>query len=138
MTGGRFRATFPAVPASAGQARRFVESALAEAGLAELANTATLLVSELVANAVLHTGTPLEVVVAVDSDGARLEVHDRSRQLPSRKRYSTMSGTGRGMVMVDRMATAWGAEATADGKIVWCRIDKDAQPTFDLIEVDAL
>jgi anti-sigma regulatory factor (Ser/Thr protein kinase) len=142
MTGGRFRATFPAVPASAGQARRFVESVLVAAGLVGLADTAKLLVSELVANAVLHTGTPLEVVVTVDAEGARLEVHDGSPHLPTRKHYSTMSGTGRGLVLVDRMATDWGAEATTGGKVVWCRIDRDARPAFDLLqnllEVDVL
>ncbi|HTJ75896.1 MAG TPA: ATP-binding protein [Acidimicrobiales bacterium] len=135
---GRRACTFQAVPASAGQARRFVESALADSGLAEMADTAMLLVSELVANAVLHSGTPLEVVVAVDPDGARLEVHDGSGQLPTRRHYSTMSGTGRGMMLVERMATAWGAEATAGGKVVWCRIDRDARPAVDLLEVDAI
>ena len=48
-----------------------------------------------------------------------------------------MSGTGRGLKMVDRMASSWGAEATTGGKVVWCRIDLGARPAFGLHEVDA-
>ena len=141
MTRRQFRCEFPAEPASAGEARRFVLTALAETGVAGLSDTAMLLVSELVSNAVLHAGTPIEVDLEIDDGSMRLEVHDGSDQMPVRKNYSTLSGTGRGLRMVERMATAWGADAEADGgKVVWCRIDADGQPrpAFDLAEVDAL
>ena len=103
--------TYPSSAASAGQARRFVESVLTGAGLDHLAYAATMLVSELVANAVLHTGTPLRVVVHPGDDRVRVEVHDGSRQLPVRRHYSNMSGTGRGLLLVERMAADWGADA---------------------------
>jgi anti-sigma regulatory factor (Ser/Thr protein kinase) len=138
MTRAEQRRAFAATPASAGEARRFVESALADAGLEDLAYTATMLVSELVANAILHTGTPLEVVVAEGGDHVRIEVHDGSRQLPVRKNYSNMSGTGRGLMMVERLSTAWGAEAVPAGKVVWFQLDTSSAPTFDLLEVEAL
>lgn len=138
MTATEHRRRFPATPASAGEARRFVDDVLVQAGAEPFAYTATLLVSELVANAILHTGTSPEVVVALDGHRARVEVHDSSRQLPVRKHYSTMSGTGRGLMMVARMATDWGAETTASGKSVWFVLDTDSTPTFDLLEVDAL
>jgi len=123
---------------SAGEARRFVDSVLVQAGAEPLAYTAMLLVSELVANAILHTGTPPEVVVSIDGHRARVEVHDGSRQLPVRKHYSTMSGTGRGLMMVARMASGWGAEATTSGKSVWFVLDAEDAPTFDFLGVDAL
>ena len=132
------RRTFPSVPASAGQARRFVEAELAGAGLDRLAHTATLLVSELVANAVLHTGTPLEVVVDTAGARARVEVHDGNPQLPVRKHYSTLSGTGRGLLLVERMATDWGAQRTTSGKLVWFELDGDAVPAFDNLDVEAI
>lgn len=113
------RQSFPAVPASAGRARRFVDSVLAGAGLDSASYAATLLVSELVANAVLHTGTPLEVVVETGADRVRVEVHDGNPQMPARKHYSNLSGTGRGLLLVEEMATAWGASPTATGKVVW-------------------
>jgi anti-sigma regulatory factor (Ser/Thr protein kinase) len=132
------RRTFPSAPVSAGQARAFVESVLAGAGLDHLAYTATLLVSELVANAILHTGTPLEVVVRCGDDRVRVEVHDGNPQLPVRKHYSTMSGTGRGLMLVERMAARWGAERTAGGKTVWFDLDGRSAPAFDIAGVDAI
>ena len=138
MTGTGQRRTFPSTPTSAGEARRFVDSVLSEAGLDHLAYAATMLVSELVANAILHTGTPVSVVVSPDRARARVEIHDGSPQLPIRKNYSTMSGTGRGLVLVERMASAWGAEPTEDGKVVWFELDATSAPAFDIFEVDAL
>lgn len=129
--------SLPGSTASAGAARRFVDQVLDEAGRAALTYVASLLVSELVANAVLHTGTAITVVVRLDDDTARIEVHDGSHQLPMRKHYSSMSGTGRGLMMVDRLASSWGAEPTADGKVVWAEIDSTSTVPFDLIEVDA-
>jgi anti-sigma regulatory factor (Ser/Thr protein kinase) len=138
MTGIEQRRTFPPTPASAGQARRFVESVLA-GRLDHLAYGATMLVSELVANAVLHTGTPIEVVVCPDTDGVRIEVHDGSPQLPIRKHYSTMSGTGRGLLLVEQMANDWGSQRTADGKVVWFEMDGRSAPVIDLFaDVEAL
>ena len=111
---------------------------MAEADLDDLAYTATLLVSELVANAILHTGTPLTVVIAPDVDRVRIEVHDGSPQLPMRKHYSNMSGTGRGLMLVERMAATWGYDRTAGGKVVWFELDGQPVPAFDMLSVDAL
>lgn len=132
------RRAFPSVPLSAGQARSFVESALAGAGLDHLAYAATLLVSELVANAVLHTGTPLEVVVETGEDRVRIEVHDGNPQLPVRKHYSSLSGTGRGLLLVERMAADWGAERTPVGKKVWFQLDGRSAPALDILDVEAI
>ncbi len=132
------RRAFPSTPASAATARRFVEAVLTDVGLGHLASTTTLLVSELVANAVLHTGTPIEVVIKPARDQVRVEVHDGSHQLPMRKHYSTLSGTGRGLMLVERMAVHWGAEPTPGGKVVWFEVDEGAAPAFDILEVEAL
>lgn len=132
------RQIFPAAPISAGNARAFVESALTDAGLDELAYTATLLVSELVANAVLHSGTALEVVVRCDADRVRIEVHDGNPVLPVRKHYSNMSGTGRGLLLVERMAAEWSAERTNGGKVVWFELDGRAAPAFDILDMEAI
>ena len=137
MNAGERRRTFPGAPTSAGEARRFVESVLTEAGQEGLVYTATMLVSELVANAVLHTRTPIEVVVGTSGERVRLEVGDGSPQLPVRKHYSSMSGTGRGLLLVERMASDWGAERTPNGKVVWCEFDGRAVPSIDLLEADA-
>ena len=138
MTIGERRETFAPAPVSAGQARAFVEAALADAGLDQLSYTATLLVSELVANAILHSGTPLDVVVRCGDDRVRIEVHDGNPQLPVRKYYSNMSGTGRGLMLVERMAAGWGAERTDGGKAVWFELDGESVPSFDIAAVEAI
>lgn len=138
MTDQRQRRTFQSTPASAGQARRFVESVLKAGDLDHLAYPATMLVSELVANAVLHTGTPIEVVVCPELDGVRVEVHDGSPQLPVRKYYSNMSGTGRGLLLVERMASEWGSDRTTGGKVVWFELDGRSIPVIDILAAEAL
>ncbi len=140
MTTTARRRDFPSTPSSAGEARRFVESVLADAGLDEVVYPATMLTSELVANAILHTGTPLAVAVLVDGNQVRVEVHDGSAQLPVRKHYSNMSGTGRGLMLVERMAEEWGCDRSTGGrgKVVWFELDGRSAPAFDVLGVDAL
>ncbi len=132
------RQTFASAPVSAGRARAFVESVLAGAGLDHLTPSATLLVSELVANAVLYGGTPLEVIVRCGDDRVRVEVHDGNSQLPVRKHYSNLSGTGRGLLLVERMADGWGADRTTGGKVVWFELDGQSAPTFDILDVEVI
>lgn len=124
------RLTLPAAPSSAGAARRFVDDVLTRADREALAYVATMLVSELVTNAVLHASSELTVVVRLDGAQGRIEVHDRSPQLPMRKHYSALSGTGRGLLMVERVASHWGAEPTSNGKIVWAEFDGRSAAPF--------
>jgi anti-sigma regulatory factor (Ser/Thr protein kinase) len=123
-------------PESAGLARRFVAAALAEWDVAEATETATLLVSELVTNAMLHARTELHLTLRLAAGRLRLEVHDGSPRLPGRKRYSADSGTGRGLFLVEELSAAWGADHTAAGKRVWCEIgladeQRDAASSLD-------
>ena len=138
MSAGERRQTFPAAAISAGHARRFVEGALDVAGLAPFSYAATLLVSELVANAVLHTGTSFDVVVRPGADRVRIEVHDGSPELPVRRHYSNMSGTGRGLMLVEQMAAGWGSDLTAKGKLVWFELDRQSTEAFDILSVEAI
>ncbi|HEV2760289.1 MAG TPA: ATP-binding protein [Acidimicrobiales bacterium] len=132
------RREFLPTPTSAAAARRFVESVLAGTELDHLSYPATMLVSELVTNAILHSGTPLAVSVIPDGSRIRVEVHDGSAEMAVRRHYSEMSGTGRGLMLVEQMAAEWGSERTADGKVVWFEIDGAAAAMFDLLGVDAL
>lgn len=138
MSTAAHRREFPPTATSAAAARRFVESVLAGTEVDHLAYPATMLVSELVTNAILHSGTPLEVVVIPEGPRLRVEVHDGSAQMAVRRHYSEMSGTGRGLMLVERMAAEWGCDHTADGKVVWFELDGAAAPMFDLLGVDAL
>jgi anti-sigma regulatory factor (Ser/Thr protein kinase) len=71
------------VPGSVGEARELVRDLLEDEGRDDLVETATLLVSEIVTNAILHAGTPIEVRAVVDESGVRVEVGDGSEHLPT-------------------------------------------------------
>ncbi len=149
MTPSEVRANFPADPASAGLARRFLDATLRGWRCDHYLDVASLLVSELVANAVLHAGTSILVVVRLDSERLRVEVHDGNARLPTPKHYSPMSATGRGLLLVERMSDQWGVVPSGSGKIVWFELDPDMPPRqadyvmfnldeFDLSDLDDL
>jgi anti-sigma regulatory factor (Ser/Thr protein kinase) len=127
--GAEWRASFPGTPASAGRARAFVASALAAAGRQEVTDVVVLLASELVTNAVLHSGTVIEVVVRVLPDRLAVEVHDQTAGEPARRHYSATSGTGRGLVLVEELARDWGTVLTASGKFVWFELALTGEPS---------
>jgi anti-sigma regulatory factor (Ser/Thr protein kinase) len=110
----------PPDPASARACRRFLLARLEEWGIDAVADEAVLLLSELVTNAVLHAGTEIEVEVRLSGKVLHVEVRDGSPTLPTTRRYSALSGTGRGLAMVATAARSWDAEALpTGGKRVW-------------------
>jgi PAS domain S-box-containing protein len=113
----------PPAPGSVGEARDLVRDLLDNAGRDDLAETATLIVSEVVTNAILHAGTPIDVSVTLDDSGLRVEVGDGSTHLPTRRRYATTAGTGRGLMLLERMVDDWGATRHGSGKTVWFHLD---------------
>lgn len=113
------RVVLPADPSSAGAARRFVRETLDDWGLGRLEEACTLLVSELVTNVVLHARTGCEVRLRRDGSGVRVDVADDNPQLPSRTAHDVDASTGRGLLLVDQLASRWGTASEPDGKIVW-------------------
>ena len=116
---------------SAPLARRFLSATLSEWDCADLEFAATLLLSELVTNAVLHAKSQLVVRVAQLPHGLRLEVADHSSRAPATRRYDADATTGRGLALVESLAHAWGVTPTGDGKIVWCEITEDTAGSGD-------
>lgn len=115
--------TLPAAVSSVPTARHFSESILSGWGLSELAWTATLIVSELSANAALHArGDAFTIQIWTIDGGIRIEVGDGSLRLPQQRSYSSDATTGRGLRLVAELATAWGVSRTADGKTVWAEL----------------
>jgi anti-sigma regulatory factor (Ser/Thr protein kinase) len=113
------RSAFPAELRSATDARHHAERVLRAWGLDAVFEVARLLVSELVVNAVLHAGTGAEMVLRCAPDRVRVEVADRSTQLPQRRAHTTTSPTGRGLLILDDLADEWGVDVTDTGKTVW-------------------
>lgn len=91
---------------------------------ADVVADACLLVSELVTNAAQHAHTMITLVVACD--GAHIAVSvgdDVTRGLGSTRAIPEPANEGgRGLVIVDAVAGAWGVNDRPDGKIVWFRV----------------
>jgi anti-sigma regulatory factor (Ser/Thr protein kinase) len=124
-----FEAQLPAELSSVVAARRLVESAAASWGLPpDVCKDAALAVSELVTNAVLHTGTVLTVRVRRLGRGIRLEVYDGSTTLPllgtdrPEQLLATRSMTGRGLALLAGIVDRWGADPLPNGKSMWAEI----------------
>jgi hypothetical protein len=62
------------------------------------------------------------------ADRLRLEVHDRSRDLPRDQRPQLTDVSGRGFMIIDRLATCHGADLTPTGKAVWAEFDLACAP----------
>jgi phosphoserine phosphatase RsbU/P len=98
--------------------RRFVHAVLSALGAEHLADTATLLASELVTNAVVHGDPPLRITVETDSSSFRVCVSDCCPDEPQLQTTHLDEG-GRGMFLVDRLSSRWGVIPAPAGKTVW-------------------
>lgn len=103
-------------------ARQFVRARLH--GAAADVDIATLLVSELVTNAILHARTGVTVTVEEHGVLAYVAVRDGSPIPPRIHSFSPTSATGRGLRMLDRLARRWGVDADPSngGKVVWFEV----------------
>lgn len=109
-------------PESAGTARRLAQCVLLRQwGLSpQITEDAVLLVSELVGNAVQHTGARVFGLRMMRRRGRiRIEVRDPSRGLPCLMPVRAMDTRGRGLVLVDELSDRWGVDLLPRGKNTW-------------------
>jgi hypothetical protein len=104
------------------RARRFVTDCLGSIDGAPL-DVATLLVSELVTNAVLHAHTTIAVTVTPSATSVRVGVRDQSPALPAVRHYERTAPTGRGLQMVEALAAQWGVSVDDGSKTVWFELE---------------
>jgi anti-sigma regulatory factor (Ser/Thr protein kinase) len=110
----------PGEPQQVARARRLVRETLEGWGLDRLVDTAELLVSELVTNAIQHAGGEVRLRLDRDRDRVlRCEVCDTTPNPPQLREFSATSEHGRGILLVDALAAAWNFRRTASGKVVW-------------------
>ncbi len=110
----------PTTPATA---RVLVRDRLQGWGLDEDTVEATeLIVSELVTNAVRYGTPPLRLRLLLDST-LTCEVHDGSTASPHLRHARTVDEGGRGLFIVSRLASHWGARHGPDGKVLWTEQD---------------
>jgi DNA-binding NarL/FixJ family response regulator len=106
-------------------ARRFVTQALTGWDDGDLTDTVTLLVSELVTNAVLHAGSEVDVAVRLTATAARVEVTDASGAAIAPRDAANDEDSGRGLALVGNLARRWGVRpAPGGGKTVWFEVDR--------------
>jgi hypothetical protein len=118
------RVSLDPVAQSASAARELVVSTCAEWGLAHHGETAALVVSEAVTNAILHSATDLEVAIARHGSRLRVAVRDSIAGRPCARAQDLTATGGRGMHLVAACALAWGVLPTeGSGKVVWAVLD---------------
>jgi len=111
-------------------ARRFVRARLLN-GAADV-DTATLLVSEVVTNAILHARTAVTLTVDLSDHVAHIAVRDGSPVQPRIHAFSATSATGRGLRLLDRLAQRWGVDAdpATGGKVVWFEVGEASEAAW--------
>ncbi|MEU7031484.1 ATP-binding protein [Streptomyces sp. NPDC046275] len=120
-----YRANHVARHTAPATARHGVARTLKTWGLEHMADTAELLVSELVTNAITHT-TSRTVGVAVTcpvESTIRIVVMDTDRSELPPPEAGGDEESGRGLLLVDKLSDRWGVERVATGKRVWCDLD---------------
>lgn len=117
--------TFAAVPDSVPQARRFIRRSVQALGAPAAGDDAETLVSELATNAVLHAKTDYTITISRTNGTILVRVFDMNSVLPRERHYGPDSTTGRGILLIARLATRWGVEPEGSGKAVWFELDVD-------------
>ncbi|NGO70324.1 SpoIIE family protein phosphatase [Streptomyces boncukensis] len=123
----------PCEPRSVSRARELAREQLADWQLDGLGDTAELLVSELVTNALRHGEGDIRLRLLLDRTLV-CEVWDAGPVQPRRRRAQATDEGGRGLQLVDLLSAGWGSRRTPGGKTVWFEL---ARPEEGVVEVPA-
>jgi anti-sigma regulatory factor (Ser/Thr protein kinase) len=106
------------------QARRLVRRTVGDLVPEDVVETAELLVSELVTNAVVHGSGIIVVVIDCDDQHVSISVSDDEPAEPQIQPERPMAIGGRGLRMIESLASAWGVRPRSDGpgKQVWVQL----------------
>jgi anti-sigma regulatory factor (Ser/Thr protein kinase) len=126
--GSTLRRTLPPTAESATVARWLVNDLLKNLVDDDTRDTAALLTTELVSNAIRHTGEELVVSVQVAGGRVRVGVADSSHRRPQLVQVGRRDTSGRGLHLVDAMADRWGVDPDERGlgKTVWFELASPA------------
>jgi PAS domain S-box-containing protein len=109
----------PAEPGAVGGGRRFVVATLDAWGCSALAETARLLTSEVLTNAIRHGIGPIALSLRRSAEDLTIEVTDRATVVPHPRQAEEDDESGRGLLLVEALTDHWGTRPTDDGKSVW-------------------
>ena len=110
-------------PEALSSARHMIRAAVRAWGAKERADEVELAADELMTNALMHTDGGAVVTIRVltgPERRLRVDVEDRSSALPRRRDVGESGVSGRGLLLVDRLADVWGVDSRGSGKCVWC------------------
>lgn len=115
-------------PGATVQARALVDQCCRMWRLDHLADTAALIITELVVNAIRHAGTPMRCSATLRRRHLYLAVSDGStapprRSAPDAASWGVTQG-GRGLLVVEALAATWGSLPTGRGKVVWATLPR--------------
>ena len=141
---GAYETELPAELQSAFAARQLMAEAASAWGLSDsVRHDASLAVSELVTNSVMHAGSVVRVRIARLGRGVRVEVGDDNDHLPvvdaacPEDLLANRTMTGRGLALVAATSDRWGCEPKPTGKVIWAeigsgrrRVDPAPAPAF--------
>nr|WP_107092317.1 ATP-binding protein [Streptomyces sp. NRRL B-1140] len=135
----RFRFELAAHPGSPAQARRLTRARLTGWSVCEdTCDSAALVVSELVTNAIVHTASTHIVCELHDGDDlVRIAVRDEGcapGQPRAAGRTRPEEEHGRGLLLVDALCHSWGAHENGPGLLVWAELPRTADPSGDPAE----
>ena len=122
MTAGSQRLTVPPAAGCLAELRRWARSWMEQHPTDGVDPDIVMLsMTELVTNSITHGSGSVEVQLNGDSDNLVLTVSDSSEQLPLRPGSSSNPETGRGIQIMESLATRWGVQPDpGGGKTVWC------------------
>ncbi|MET7986195.1 SpoIIE family protein phosphatase [Streptomyces sp. NPDC005281] len=109
-------------PASVAEARARTERALEHWGLEQHAFTVTLVVSELVTNAVRYSEGPIGVRLILDGSVVVCEVTDDSSTVPHLRHAEEVDEGGRGLYLTWQVSRRWGTRPETRGKTIWAEV----------------
>ncbi|MFD5713296.1 SpoIIE family protein phosphatase [Streptomyces pharetrae] len=104
-------------------ARRLLRELLHDWASADQVDSAVLLLSEMLTNVLVHTDTDALLVAEVtgedDNRRMRVEVTDAGDDLPHKRRPGELASSGRGLMLIELLAHAWGVDPRGEGKSIW-------------------
>ncbi|MEV5987195.1 SpoIIE family protein phosphatase [Streptomyces sp. NPDC052051] len=122
-----------AEPERIAEARQMLRELLHDWSGADQIDSAVLLTSEMLANVLVHTDSDAllvaEVSGAADRFGGRrmrVAVTDASDDLPHRRHPGELASSGRGLILVEMLADAWGVDPRGEGKTIWFELAEDS------------
>ncbi|HEX5266586.1 MAG TPA: response regulator [Acidimicrobiales bacterium] len=109
-------------PRDVGRGRRFLGEQCRRWGCEDITDDALLVATELVTNAFVHAGSHCRLSVRLAAGVLRLEVRDHGPGVPDPRATVGTDESGRGLLLVSGLCSAWGVDATGPGKVVWAEL----------------